>query len=127
MSDQPAIFIGSSAEALPYAEALQSVLDREMFPTVWTYGVFTPSANTLESLLQRAATTDFAALFLAADDESVIRGDYLKTPRDNLIRAGRVHRCTRAATGVLARAAHWSRVAERPPRDHADRVSNGSA
>jgi predicted nucleotide-binding protein with TIR-like domain len=85
MSDQASIFIGSSTEALDYANALQRVLDHHLITTVWNYGVFMPGGNTLEDLLARAETTDYAALFLTPDDEVVRRGEYLKTPRDNLV------------------------------------------
>jgi predicted nucleotide-binding protein with TIR-like domain len=85
MSSQAAIFIGSSLENLDYANALQSVLDHDFEPTVWTYGVFMPGGDTLASLITRAQITDFAALFLTPDDKSEVRGEYLVTPRDNLV------------------------------------------
>ncbi|HEX5762170.1 MAG TPA: nucleotide-binding protein [Solirubrobacterales bacterium] len=85
MSSQPAIFIGSSTESREYAEALQHVLDHDLITTIWTYGVFLPGGSTLGSLVDRTRTTDFAALFLTPDDEAVIRGEYLKTPRDNVV------------------------------------------
>lgn len=85
MSSQTSIFIGSSSENLDYANALQSVLDRDLITTMWTYGVFLPGDNTLASLMTRAKITDFAALFLTPDDKTEVRGEYLKTPRDNLV------------------------------------------
>lgn len=85
MDKQPSIFIGSSTESLEYAEALQSVLDRHFLTKLWTYGVFLPSKGTLSSLVDQAKTTDFAALFLTPDDDVVVRGEYLKAPRDNVV------------------------------------------
>lgn len=85
MSARPSIFIGSSTESLEYANALQRVLDHALEPTIWTYGVFLPTGNTLAGIIKRATTTDFAALFLTPDDDSTVRGEYLKTPRDNLV------------------------------------------
>ncbi|MGN6663954.1 MAG: TIR domain-containing protein [Solirubrobacterales bacterium] len=82
---QPSLFIGSSTERLEYAEALQSVLDRHFLTKLWTYGVFLPGEGTLASLIERAKQTDFAALFLTPDDEVLVRGEYLKVPRDNLV------------------------------------------
>jgi hypothetical protein len=54
-------------------------------PSVWSYGVFGPTSSTLAELVRRAGSTDFAALFLTPEDESIVRGQYLKTPRDNLV------------------------------------------
>jgi hypothetical protein len=85
MTSQPSIFIGSATEHLDYANALQRVLDRDLVTTVWSYGVFSPGGYTLASLIARAEVTDFAAIFLTPDDESVVRGEYLRTPRDNLV------------------------------------------
>ncbi|HZV73690.1 MAG TPA: TIR domain-containing protein [Conexibacter sp.] len=85
MTSQPSLFIGSSSESLEYAYALQQVLDHDLVTTVWPHGVFAPGGMTLTSLLDRARTTDFAALFLTPDDESIVRGEYLKTPRDNML------------------------------------------
>jgi hypothetical protein len=85
MNDQASIFIGSSAEALDYANALQRVLDHDLITTVWSYGVFMPGGSTLEDLVARAEATDYAALFLTPDDKVVRRGEYLRTPRDNLV------------------------------------------
>jgi hypothetical protein len=85
MSDEASIFIGSSSEQLDYANALQSVLDNHLVTSIWCYGIFLPGENTLSSLITRASVTDFAALFLTPDDEATVRGEYLKTPRDNLI------------------------------------------
>jgi len=85
VSDQPALFIGSSSESVDYANALQVVLDETFEAAVWKYGVFGSMQSTLAGLMDRAAVADFAALFLTPDDETIMRGRYLKTPRDNLI------------------------------------------
>jgi hypothetical protein len=85
MTKQCSLFIGSASESVDYANALQRVLHLELVTTLWRYGVFHPTGNTLESLVRHAEATDFAALFLTPDDSSVVRGEYLKTPRDNVL------------------------------------------
>lgn len=85
MPDQCSLFIGSSTESRDYANALQRVLHLEIETSIWSYGVFLPSHTTLGDLVVRARSSDFAALFLTPDDHTVIRGEYLKTPRDNVI------------------------------------------
>lgn len=85
MDRQPNLFIGSSSESAEYAYALQAVLDAEFETKFWRYGVFLPSQNTLASLIDRAMMSDFAALFLTPDDTSIVREEYLKTPRDDVI------------------------------------------
>jgi Predicted nucleotide-binding protein containing TIR-like domain len=85
VSRPPSLFIGSSSESLDYAYALQRVLDRDLFVTVWSIGVFDPSQFTLSSLVQQAEKTDFAALFLTPDDWTQKRDDVFRTPRDNVV------------------------------------------
>jgi hypothetical protein len=47
----PSLFIGSSAEGLAVARALQIEADQWCEPTVWSQGVFEPGGTTIGDLL----------------------------------------------------------------------------
>jgi hypothetical protein len=81
----PSLFIGSSTEGLKYAKALQAELDRTCEPSIWTQGAFNSTASTLQSLLEKAANVDFAALILTPDDLVETRNTVKQAPRDNVI------------------------------------------
>ena len=82
----PTIFIGSSAEGLHIAEALQLGLGRVATCTLWTQGVFGLTQGTLKSLVEATKTSDFAIiLVLTPDDLATKRGKKKCIPRDNVI------------------------------------------
>jgi hypothetical protein len=81
----PSLFIGSSSEGLPVAYALQAELDPVCEPQVWSQGVFAPTGTTVESLLEKAQNSDFAALVVTPDDLIVTRGAEVAVARDNVI------------------------------------------
>jgi|SRR5665213_187384 len=83
--DRPRLFIGSSTEGLPIAEAIQLGLDHVAECTVWNQGVFGLSATVIESIVDTAAEFDFAVLVLTPDDKTLKRGASADSPRDNLI------------------------------------------
>lgn len=82
---KPRVFIGSSAEGLAVAEALQLALDHIVEATIWTQAVFTLSVATLENLLRLAPTVDFAILVLTPDDVTTKREATGSSPRDNVV------------------------------------------
>ncbi len=82
---RPKVFIGSSSEGLPVAETIQLGLDHLCEVSVWHQGVFSPSAGTLEALLEASREYDFAILVLTPDDFIESRGDLTTSPRDNVI------------------------------------------
>lgn len=84
-SDRPRVFIGSSVEGLPVAEAIEFDLQYFADVTLWDQGVFHPSAGTLAALAQEADEVDFAILVLTADDVTTRRGETYITARDNVI------------------------------------------
>jgi predicted nucleotide-binding protein len=84
-SSKPKVFIGSSAEGLPVAEALQVGLEYDAETTVWSQGVFGLSSGTLETLVSTAAGSDFAILVLTPDDLLIKRGDERPAARDNVV------------------------------------------
>lgn len=81
----PSLFIGSSSEGLPVAHALQAELDQVCEPLVWSQGVFGPTGTTIDSLLEMAHNSDFAAMVLTPDDAAVTRGAEVVVARDNVI------------------------------------------
>jgi predicted nucleotide-binding protein len=82
---KPRIFIGSSKEALDYAEAVHSELARTAECTVWTEGAFWLSEQNLQALVRNARGSDFAVFILSPDDEIELRGQLLRAARDNVI------------------------------------------
>ena len=82
---RPAVFVGSSAEGLPVARALQALLDHECEVTIWSQGVFSPGLSTLESLTAAIRTSDIAVVVVDADDMAVVRGQPRNVARDNVI------------------------------------------
>lgn len=83
--DRPLLFVGSSTEGLKYAQALQLNLDHALEVVLWSQGVFGLSDGTLEALVQKLETIDFAALVLTPDDLIDSRGSESHTPRDNVL------------------------------------------
>lgn len=79
------VFIGSSAEGLAVAEAIQVGLDHVAEVTLWTQDNFPPGSTTIESLVQTAPSFDYAVIVMTADDVLIKRGAKYRAPRDNLI------------------------------------------
>jgi hypothetical protein len=82
---RPLMFIGSSAEGLSIARALQAELEHDVDATVWDQGVFGLSDSSLEALERHAGEVDFAVFVLSADDLLTKRGDSGEVPRDNVL------------------------------------------
>lgn len=85
---RPVVFIGSSKESLPIAEAIQSNLkhaDRDLLVRLWKYGVFGASQFILTELEKMVQQADFAVLVLGPDDEVESRNEKSYAPRDNVI------------------------------------------
>jgi predicted nucleotide-binding protein/fido (protein-threonine AMPylation protein) len=82
---KPRIFVGSSTEGLPIAEALQVGLEYDAEVTIWQQGVFGLSSGTLETLVATAKEFDFAVLVLTPDDMVVTRGEERPVARDNVL------------------------------------------
>ena len=81
----PRLFIGSSAEGLPLAKAIESILFRDAEVTLWSSGIFGLSEGTLEALVTRLSQFDFAALVLTPDDLTESRATLRQAPRDNVL------------------------------------------
>lgn len=77
--------MGSSSEGLDFARALQQNLDHALEVVLWSQGFFGLSGGTLETLVQKLETIDFAALVLTPDDLIDSRGSESHAPRDNVL------------------------------------------
>src|SRR5688572_18333653 len=83
---RPTMFIGSSTEALPVAEAVHSLLESKgVESTLWNNGAFGLNTSGLESLMRASERFDYACFILHKDDLARPRGKKLFTVRDNVI------------------------------------------
>ncbi len=82
---RPSMFVGSSSEGYPIAQAVQVLLDRVCEVETWSQGVFGLSQGTLESLVLSLDRFDFAVLVLTADDMTTKRNTTNPAARDNVI------------------------------------------
>lgn len=82
---KPRIFIGSSAERINLAFAIQSTLQHEGHVTVWSQGIFRPSRTALDSLTTALDDYDFAVFVFAPDDLIQIRDTMQSSVRDNVL------------------------------------------
>ena len=82
---RPRVFVASSVEGLPIAEAIAADLQFVADVTVWDQGVFPPSEGTLAALDAAADRSDFAVVVLTPDDTTTKRGRTYPVPRDNVL------------------------------------------
>ena len=84
-SRKPSIFVGSSAESVDIAYAIQENLQRDADVTVWNQGIFSPAKYALESLLDAIEEFDFAAFVFSNDDVLNLRNKEFAVARDNVV------------------------------------------
>jgi hypothetical protein len=82
---KPRVFIGSSAEQLDLAYAIQEGLEHDVEPTVWSQDVFVPSRTAMASLIDQLDDSDFGIFVLTPDDVTTIRDVQKQTVRDNVV------------------------------------------
>lgn len=82
---KPRVFVGSSSEGLPVAEAVFSHLSHEAIPKIWTNELFLPGSYPLEVLDTELRRSDFAILVASPDDKVVKRDILTPAMRDNLL------------------------------------------
>ena len=82
---KPRAFIGSSAEGIGIAYAVQQNLLHDVETTVWDQGVFEISATTIESLTSTLETVDFGIFVFNPDDIVHMRNTVSASVRDNVI------------------------------------------
>jgi tetratricopeptide (TPR) repeat protein len=82
---KPRVFIGSSAESLRVAEALQVALEYEAETVVWSQGIFELMQTSMETLEEVLSSFDFALFVFTPDDVTHTRGADKATVRDNVV------------------------------------------
>lgn len=82
---KPALFIASSVEGLQVADAINENLDHDVHCTVWRTGTFKLSSQTINDLVKKSSTVDFAVFVFTPDDLTTIREKQHATARDNVI------------------------------------------
>lgn len=81
---KPRIFIASSVESLDVADAINVNLDHQAEVTVWKSG-FRLSTSSIDSLVEKAETVDFAIFIFMPDDVAIIRNQEKHVVRDNVL------------------------------------------
>ncbi len=81
----PKLFIISSAEALEVAREIQAQLERDVFSSIWSQGVFFVGGYPLEALENAVNESDFAVAVAQPDDVIETRGGRYVTLRDNVL------------------------------------------
>ena len=82
---KPRLFIASSVESLAIAEAVNVNLDHAFEVTLWKNGTFKLSSSTIDDLVEKSSSVDFALFIFAPDDISMIRSRNEHVVRDNVI------------------------------------------
>ncbi|MGL6626734.1 TIR domain-containing protein [Aeromonas jandaei] len=82
---KPRLFIASSVESLPIAEAVNVNLDHDFEITIWKNGTFKLSSSTIDDLVEKSSSVDFALFIFAPDDITSIRSRNEHVVRDNVI------------------------------------------
>lgn len=82
---KPRVFIGSSVESLPIADAIAENLEFDAEVTIWRNGTFNLSSNTLDDLIAKAKSVDFSIFIFSPDDISIIRTKEKYVVRDNIV------------------------------------------
>lgn len=83
--NKPNVFVGSSAENLTLAYAIQDNLEMDANITVWNQGVFGMSDYVLNSLEKELSKCDFGVFVMHPDDITRMRDISYETVRDNVI------------------------------------------
>ena len=84
-NEKPKLFIISSVEAISVANEIQSGLQHDCLPTVWTNGVFWAGGYPLEALEKAAGECDFGVAVAKFEDVVSTRDGEHKAMRDNVL------------------------------------------
>lgn len=82
---KPTIFIGSSCEGKPLANAIQECIFRECEPRVWYQDTFSTGKYNLDELTDELQQAHFAIFVCNEDDVIEHRGEQQAITRDNVI------------------------------------------
>jgi len=137
MGARPRLFVGSSTEYKPLAEALCSqATDKAIAIGWWASPEFANGYASLDALLKATETYDFAAFLLTADDERTMRSVSGRVPRDNVVfeyglflgrlRQGRVLGFVEAETKLPSDVAGIQMERFQVPKDSHERIATAS-
>lgn len=84
MKEVPNVFIASSVEGLPVAEAVNIKLEYDARVKQWD-NAFDLSSVTITSLIKRARETDYGIFVFHKDDKTTIRNNTYSVVRDNVL------------------------------------------
>jgi len=79
------MFVGSSTEGLPFANAVRAAMEADAEITVWNEDFFGLGQTFIEALVTQLPRFDFALLVLTPDDLVVSRDVESLGPRDNVL------------------------------------------
>lgn len=82
---KPRVFIGSSVESLPIADAIAVNLEFDAEVTIWRNGTFNLSSNALDDLITKAKSVDFSIFIFSPDDLTIMRSREKYVVRDNVV------------------------------------------
>jgi len=83
---KPTVFLGSSSQAKPVAQALVTPLSEyALLKPWWAPENFKPSRSTLDGLLESARKYDFGIFILAPDDKTTSHSKTFFSARDNAL------------------------------------------
>ena len=82
---KPRVFIGSSVESLPIADAIAENLEFDAEVTVWRTGTFNLASNALDDLIDKTRYVDFAIFIFSPDDLTTMRSREKYVVRDNVV------------------------------------------
>lgn len=82
---KPSLFVASSVDGLPIAYAVQQNLERDAEVTVWSQGIFEPTATALTSLLRSLPAFSFGTFVFHPDDVVRLRSVEALAVRDNVL------------------------------------------
>lgn len=83
--EKPAVFIASSVEGLPVADAVNVNLDHEVHCTLWRNNTFKLGSDGLGDLIKKSSAVDFAVFIFTPDDLISMRNKELAVARDNVV------------------------------------------
>lgn len=82
---KPIVFVGSSAQNLPLAYAIQANLENDADVIVWSQGVFALGCPSLTALEKQLRISDFGVFIFAPDDVAIMLDQKHKVARDNVV------------------------------------------
>lgn len=82
---KPTLFIASSVEGLGIADAINANLEHDAHCTIWRAGTFKLSSQSVDDLVKKSSTIDFAVFVFTPDDASKIRDHEEVIARDNVV------------------------------------------